>query len=251
MIDVHCHLEQPDYDNDREDVIKRCRENLKAVITCCVHPKNLDLTMKMMDNHENFIFAAYGIHPEYIKDLNHKEIDNFIERIKESKERIVAVGETGLDFFWIKEREWQKKQEELFIQLIDLSKQIKKPLLIHSRDAYEDILKILEQEDARKVLLHLWGGYNLIGRVEENNWNVSVGPILLRSKKYKKMVRDISVERIMTETDSPWFGIGEKRGYPTNVKFVIEKIAEIKKMGFNEVDKITTENAIKFFELKI
>jgi TatD DNase family protein len=251
MIDVHCHLEQDDYSSDRDEIIEKCKKELKAVITSCAHPRDFDLTMQMVEKHKNFVFASCGIHPEYIKEVSEKEIEDTIEKIKQNKDRLAAIGETGMDKFWIQEVDWQAKQKDLFINLISLAKKIDKPLVVHSRDAYSDVLEILENENAKKVLLHLWGERKLINNIIKNDWYISVGPILLKSKNHKKIIRDMPIERIMTETDSPWFGIEEKIGIPTNVKFVVQKISEIKKINIEDVDKITTQNAIKFFSLRI
>ncbi len=248
MIDVHCHLEQEEYSQDRDEVIEKCKKELKAIITCCAHPKDFDLTLSLVEKYRGFVFATVGIHPEYIKEISKEEKESFIEKIKNSKDKIVGIGEVGLDFFWIKEKEWQEKQKELFIELINLAKDLNLPLVIHSREAYDEVVKILEQEDAKKVLLHMFGANHLVKRIVENGWFVSVNTILLKSKKHKKVVRDMPLERIMLETDSPWLGFG-KRNTPLSVKIVAEKIAEIKKVSLEEVEKKTTENSIKFFNL--
>jgi TatD DNase family protein len=249
MIDVHCHLEQKEYDDKRDEIIENLKRELKAVITCCAHPKDFELTLELVKNHPNFVFATAGIHPEYIKEISEKEKDEFLERIKSNKKFLVAIGEVGLDYHWIKEEEFRKKQREWLIEFINLSKEVKLPLIIHCRNADDDCLKILETNDAKKVLWHLFGAKHLITQLVENNYFISIGPILLRSKKHKKIIRDYPLELIMTETDSPWFGVHEKIGYPTNVKYVIEKIAEIKKKSFEVVEKITETNALKFFSL--
>jgi TatD DNase family protein len=251
MIDVHCHLEQEDYNEDRDEIIEKCKKELKAVITSCAHPRDFELTMQLTEKYKDFVFATCGIHPEYIKEVSEKEIDECIGKIKQNKEKIVAIGETGMDKFWVQEINWQTKQKELFIKFISLAKEIEKPVVVHSRDAYNDVLEILENENAEKVLLHLWSDKKLINKIIENNWHISVGPILLKSKTHKKIIRDMPIERIMTETDSPWFGIEEKRGIPNNVKFVTQKISEIKKINIEDVDRITTQNAINFFSLNI
>ena len=255
MIDIHCHLEQKDYDKDREDVIEKCKKELKAVITSCAHPKDFDLTLQLSEKYKNFIFASYGIHPEYIKEITEKEIEDFLEKVKQNKDKVIAIGETGLDYFWIRETEWQQKQKELFIQLIELSKEIKKPLIIHSRDAYEDCVKILEQEDAKEVDMHMFGDHHLTKRVVDNGWFISINAIILKSKSHKKIARDCPIEKIMLETDAPWLspkklldGI-EERNDPTSIKIVAEKIAEIKKISFNDIWKKCGENAIRFFKL--
>jgi len=257
MIDVHCHLCQPEFDNDRDEVILKCKKELKAVITSCAHPKDFDLTMKMIDKYKNFVFASFGVHPEYLKEISGKEIDNFIELIKNNKERVIAVGETGLDYWWEKEVNLQMKQKELFLQFIELSKEIKKPLVIHCRDAFEDTIKILENEDAKEVNMHMFGKHNLTSRIIENGWYISMNTIILRSKSYGKVIRDCPLERLMLETDAPWLAPKQliegvkSRNDPTSIKLVAEKIAEIKNISFNNVDMITTENAQRFFKINV
>jgi len=102
----------------------------------------------------------------------------------------------------------------------------------------------------RKVLMHLFGDKKLIPRIVKNGWLVSIGPGILKSKTMKKIARDIPLNNLLLETDSPWFGMGE-RGLPTNVKKAAEKVAEIKKIPIKEVEKQTDLNAIKFFRLKL
>jgi TatD DNase family protein len=253
MIDVHCHLEQEDYKNDRDQVIEKCRQQLKAVITSCVRPNDFDLTLELVEKFKGFVFATAGIHPEYIKEISVKEIDEFLERIKQNKNKLVGIGEIGLDFFWIKESEWQKKQKELFAEMVNFAKELKLPIVIHSRDAHEEVMKILEQEDARKVLLHMFGANQLVKRVIENKWNVSINTIILKSKSYRKVARDLPLEKLMLETDAPWLapeGFGDKRNDSTAIKLVAEKVAEIKKKSFEEVWKKCGENAVEFFKLK-
>jgi len=251
MIDAHCHLEQADYNSDRDDVIEKCKKQLNAIVTCCANPDDFNLTMEMIEKYKNFIFATFSIHPIYIRDISDKQKDEFIELLINNKDKIIAIGETGLDYFHVKENSWQQKQKELFIEFIGLSKELKKPLVIHSRDSMEDTIKILEQEDAKNVLMHLFGARKLLQKVIENNWFISVGPIVQRSKDHKKIVRDMPFDKILLETDSPWFGQEGKRNDPTTVISVANRIAEIKKTTPEEIDKITTQNAIRFFDLKI
>jgi TatD DNase family protein len=260
MIDVHCHLEQSDYDKDRDQVVENCRKELKAIITSCANPKDFELTMKMTESYKNFVFASCGIHPEYIKELPQNQIDEFMELIKKNKDKIVAIGETGLDYFWVKEPEWQQKQKELFVQLIALAKEIRKPLVVHSRDCYEDTVKVLEQEDAKEVDMHMFGEHNLTNRVIGNGWFISMNTIVMRSKGHRKIARDCPLERLMLETDAPWLGLDKEgsirspdqvRNDPTSVKMVAEKIAEIKKVDFEHVWKTCGQNAVKFFRLPL
>jgi TatD DNase family protein len=252
MIDVHCHLEQEDYSSDRDEVIEKCRQQLKAIITCCAHPRDFDLTIQLTEKYKGFIFATAGIHPQYVREVDEKQKEEFFELIKKNRDKIVAVGEVGLDFNWEKENEWREKQKQMFVEFIGLAKELKLPLVIHSWDACEDAVRILEQENAKQVLMHMFEDNRLAKEVANNNWYVSMNAIVLSSKKFKKVVRDMPLEQLMLETDAPWLapeGFGSKRNDPTAVKFVAEKIAEIKKTSFDEADEITTENALRFFDL--
>ncbi|MEM7824797.1 MAG: TatD family hydrolase, partial [Candidatus Aenigmatarchaeota archaeon] len=240
MIDAHCHLEQPEYLQDLDQVIELCkREGLKAIITVCADPKDFDRSLEIVDKYKNYVFLCAAIHPEFVKEITAKQVDEYFDRLEKNKDRLVAIGECGLDYFWIKEDSWREKQKELFVQHVELSKELKLPLVIHSRDAWEDALKILEQEDVKKALLHLWGSKELIPRVIENNYSITMGPIIARSKKHKKIARDMPIENILLETDSPWFGQNGERGLPTNVKIPCQKIAEVKKVDISYVNDIT------------
>ncbi len=273
MIDVHCHLEQKEFENDLDKVIQDCKKSgLEALVTSCANPADLEKTLKIASMYPDFIFPCLGLHPEYIKELKEKEVSDYLEKIKESRNRIVAIGEIGLDFFWVKEPGWQEKQKEQFAELIRFSKEIKKPLVVHSRDAHPETIRILEQEDARHVLLHMFGGKGLLKSVIENKWLVSINYLITRSKTYKKIARDLPLENICLETDAPWNGQQKTREQlaasdiifrenadsntillrndPTTIKATAEKIAEIKKLAFGDVWKTCGENAKRFFSMQ-
>ena len=250
MIDVHCHLEQKDYEKDRDEIIEKCKKELKAVITCCCHPDDFDLTMEMVKKYRNFVFTTASIHPEYIKEVNEEVVENFFKKIEENKEKIVGIGETGLDFI-IEEPEWREKQKELFVKFIELAKNLNLPLVIHARKAFKEAIEVLEKSGAKNVLMHFFTQKDLLPKIIENGWSISVNTTLLSSKNIKKIVRDLKIEKIMTETDSPWLGPNGQRNDPRSIKLVVEEISRIKKMKIEEVDKITTQNAIEFFKLKL
>ena len=259
MIDTHCHLEQSDYSKDRDVVIERCKHQLQAVVISCSNFKHFNTTLQLVRQHKGFVFAATSVHPQYVKEIDEKELRKYFEMIRSNKENIVAIGETGLDYNWIKETEWQEKQKQLFIRFIDLANQLLLPLVIHSRDAAETVVDILEKYKTKSVQMHMFTKRSLLKRVIDKGWFISVNTLLLRSKNIKKIVRDCPLEQLMLETDSPWLGIDKDgklkpkdivRNEPIAVRLVAEKIAQIKKIKIENVDRQTTENAIKFFSLK-
>jgi len=253
MIDVHCHLEQRIMQPDLDEIIRNCKSaGLKAVITCCANPKDWKLMMEMTSRHRDFVFASAAIHPEYVKEITAEEADRFMEVLKDQKDNIVAIGETGLDYAWVKEPEWREKQAEMLRKFIALSKELDKPLVIHARDAYQEVVEILEQEGAKQVLLHMFGANHLVKRVIENGWSVSMNAIVLKSKKHGKVVRDMPLEKLMLETDAPWLHpSGKGRNDPTSIRVVAERIAEIKKLKFDDVWQTCGKNAANFFGLPI
>lgn len=253
MIDVHCHIEQEVILKDLDDIIDKCKkEGIKAIITSCAKPQDVEKTMMVIEKYKGFVFATVGIHPEFIKEIKNEDIDITFERIRKNKDVLVGIGECGLDYWYTKEPEWREKQAGMFRKFIALSKEIDKPLVIHARDAYEEVVNILEQENAKKVMLHMFGASHLVKRVIDNGWHVSMNAIVLRSKKHGKVVRDMPVERLMLETDSPWLHpSGRGRNDPRSIRAVAEKIAEIKKVQFDEVWEMCAQNAIKFFGLPI
>jgi len=260
MIDAHCHLEQGIYHKDRDAIVQSCKAaGLKAIVTSCAKPQDFGLTMDIVKKHRDFVFPTVGIHPEFIKETTSKQVDELMDKIREKKSSIIGIGEVGLDFYWIRQGVLQRKQKELFVSMIAFAKELKKPLVIHARDAYEDALRILENEDARRVQLHMFGENGFVQRVIEDGYMVSMNAIVLKSKKHRKIVRDMPPEKLMLETDAPWLapegwspdGKPTNRNDPRAIRVIAEKIAEIKKIDFEEVWQQCGRNARDFFELSI
>lgn len=251
MIDVHCHLEHENFRKDIDNVVNRCKEELKCIVTSSPHPKDFEYTISIVNKFPDYVYACLGLHPEYIEEFDEEVIRGFENFVESNINKISALGEIGLDYFWIKDENLREKQKELFYRIIEFAKKINKPIVVHIREAYEDAIKILEDRDYQKVLLHMFGGDKFIDKVLSNEWKISVGPIILRSKTHKKIVKKIPIERIMLETDSPWMKIDGKPCFPTDVKIVAAKIAEIKKIDVNLVERITDANAKEFFGLKL
>jgi len=261
MIDSHCHLEWKSYDEDRDAVIDRCKKELKAVVSSCSRPWDFDKALAMQEKHKGFVFVTAGFHPEFMKEVDEKTRSDYIRKIIANRARIVGIGEVGLDYAWLKEPDEQERSRKLFAEMIGIAKRLDMPIVVHSREAHPDTLRILEENGAKRVLLHMWGGHQkeLIDKVKDLGYFVSVNTIVLRSKGYSKVVKAMPIEKMMLETDSPWLGVrkeGEEwvmdqsvRNEPTSIKMVAKKIAEIKKMPFERVWRDCGENSARFFGL--
>jgi TatD DNase family protein len=262
MIDTHCHLEQPDYDKDREAVIEKCKKGLDAVITCAPDPKHYNLSFELIKSHPKFVFMVAGIHPQYVNRFTEEQVAEAMRVIEDRRDMIVGIGETGLDYSFVTDEKGRRNQRNMFSDFIRLAKRLDLPVVVHIRngkdgeDAFEHAIEILEKEKAKRVQLHMFGSRALLKRALNNGFYVSANAIILRSKSYKKVVRDTPLDRLMLETDSPWLHPSgkskhEQRNDPTFVRAVAEKVAEIKAKSIKEIDSATTENATRFFNLNI
>lgn len=253
MIDSHCHLEQDEYYGRLQELICEWKKSLRYIVSSCAHVKDLNKTIEIHSLYKPFVNICIGLHPEFIKELKDEDIARVVKYIRTNIRDIVAIGEVGLDYHWIKEPEFRVKQKELFIKFIRLAKELNLPLVVHSWQATSDAVFILEQEHMKnhKVLFHLLQDKNSVQKIKENGWLISIGPSLLKSKDIKKIARDMPIERILLETDSPWFKQeGQEFGEPINVILVTKKIAEIKHISPEQVEMQTDKNAIEFFRLK-
>lgn len=251
MIDTHCHLELM---KNVDDVVARCKAALRGVVSVATHPKDYATALALTKKYKGFVFMGAGVHPEYAKELDDRQVENAFSWIREHAQNIVGVGEQGLDYFWIKEPHWREKQKELFAKCIELAKELDKVLIVHTREAHEDAVNILLKHRAERVQLHMWGDHNFAKAIKDNGWLVSVGPVSERSTKHKKVIRDVPLEQLMLETDSPWFGgkdtEGNLLGEPTNIRVGARVIAEIKGTTEDEAAETCARNAEKLFKIR-
>ncbi len=253
LVDSHAHLEDEKYDKDREEVIEECKKDLTFLINVGSNILTSKQSIKLAHNYD-FIYASVGIHPHDAQ----KEFDKVeeIERLA-LQEKVVAIGEIGLDYYY--DDPPKEFQKEVFIKQIRLAKKLNLPIIIHDRDAHGDILDILKQEwtkDLRGVFHSYSGSVEMAFQAIEMNFYISLGgPVTFKNaKKPKEVVKAVPIEKLLIETDSPYLTpepYRGKRNTPVYVKFVAEKIAELREMSYEEVCRITAENAIKLFNIPI
>ncbi len=252
MIDVHCHLEQKDYDKDRDAVIEECKKELKAVVDSSPYLPHFKRAVEMHRKYKNFVFISLAIHPIYVEKVKEADIEKAVSFIKENEKEISAIGETGLDYYHVKDEALRKKQQYMFLRFVEVAAEIDKPLVVHCRDAFDDCIRILEEKGmkGKRVMMHLYSSRRHLQKVIEGGWSISVGPSIGNSKDIKKIVRDMPLDRIMLETDSPWFG-KNCRNTPLSIRYVAERIAQVKKIPFEDVWLQAGRNAVEFFRLPL
>lgn len=252
LVDIHCHLDFPEFDEDREDVIKRTLNGGLWFITIGTYLSTSKKALEIAQEHAG-VFASAGLHPQYMGEGFNKGDYEQIAR----DGRVVAIGECGLDYRRIADRDaWAKKeQKELFKKQIELAIELGKPLMIHCRDAHDDMLTLLKyySGDKLKGNIHFFsGGLDEVREYLALGFMISfAGPITFDNRQ-DDVVKAVPLERMMIETDAPFVAPAAYRGKrcePLYVEEVAKKIAEVKGISFEEVAGQTTENAINFFRL--
>lgn len=252
MIDTHCHVNFEDYDKDRDEVIKRAKNKIDAFINSGTSLEDNKKALKLANDNKDFIYPTFGYHPvssqKYSEDYLKKTQEHLIENI----DNIVAIGEVGMDFFYVKDKALREKQRETFISFIEIANEYEKPLLMHVRDCERKAFNIIKDYDnIPEIIFHCFGGsIKTAKRIMDQGYYMSFSTMLCYSQRHQELIKDIPLEYVLTETDSPYLALTkEERNEPANVINAGLKIAEIQDIPYETVDEITTSNARKVFNI--
>jgi TatD DNase family protein len=253
LIDSHAHLDLPDYDGDRDAVIRRALDSgVSTIITVGIGLHECRQALALAARYP-FIYATLGIHPHNAAELDLAVLD-FLEK-NAANPRVVALGEMGLDYF--RNLAPAEAQRRAFRAQLDLARSLKKPVVIHDRDAHEDTLAILRQERAADTggVLHCFSGDAAMAfACIDMGFYISIpGTVTFKSAAViQEVVRRVPLEWLLVETDCPFLTPVPHRGRrnePAHVRLVAQKIAEIKRLTPEQVAEATTANARKAFGL--
>lgn len=251
LVDTHCHLDFPEFDRDLDEVIVRAKNaGIGYIINIGSSLQGSRKALELSRQH-NFIYATIGLHPHEADKFN-DEAKAAIEDLA-GKDKVVAIGETGLDYY--KNFSKADNQRVLFKYLVKLAKGLGLPLVIHSRQAQEDTLNILNNALPVKCVVHCFSGdENFLKGCLDLGFFVSFTCNITYKKAQglRSLVKLTPLERLMLETDAPFLppeGFRGKRNEPAYVKLLSEEISRIKEVALEEVAEITTNNARKFFNL--
>ena len=241
-IDVHCHLDDARFD-DRDEVIKRAEKaKVVAIINNGASPERNRKTLDLVKKYK-IVKKALGFYPGHVHEFDDKEIEKELNWIE--KQKPIALGEIGLDFTYAD----KERQEKYFRKFIALGKKLDIPLIVHTRKAEKRVIEILEEEKAKKVVLHCFSGkHKLLKRTELLDVYFSIPPIIVHSRHFQELVAKVPLTRLLTETDAPWMApVKEERNEPANVVVTVKEIAKIKKVEEEEVMKAIFSNYQKLF----
>lgn len=256
FFDSHAHLDDEKFKEDREELIQQIyREGVKKFVSAGYNIESSREAVELSKKY-NFIYPTCGISPNDIPQTEEelwKTLDEIREIVRKNK-KVVAIGEIGLDYHWnVENKEWQKKA---FIEQIKIANDLQLPIQIHTRDAVMDTLEILKKNPVnKKGIFHCCPlNRELVKEGIKLGFYISfAGPITFKnSKNANEIIEMVPKDKILIETDSPYLSpepLRGKRNDPRNVKYIAQKIAEVKNLSLEEVANVTYRNAEKIFDI--
>ena len=253
IFETHAHYDDDRYNEDRDEMIRQLpKAGVGVVINCGASPESSRDTVGLAETYSH-VYAAVGVHPSDISQMD----EEFVEWMckKAAWDKTVAIGEIGLDYYWDKEPEVQAQQRYWFGRQIEVARETGLPIIVHSRDAAADTMQVMKEHHAEEIpgVIHCYS-YSKEMALEyiKMGYYIGVGGVVTfkNAKKLIETVETIPLERILLETDCPYMAPEPHRGKRNSslyLPYVIEKIAQLKGVSVEEVERITEENARKLF----
>ena len=252
IFETHAHYDDEAFDKDRDALLSSMHENgIGYIVNVGANLKSTADSIALAKKYP-FIYAAAGIHPSDVNELNEESFEWLKKQCL--LEKVVAVGETGLDYYW--DRAERSVQKFWFERQLDLAREVKKPVIIHSRDAAKDTFDIIKAKNAGEIggVIHCYSySAEMAHDYVKMGFYIGVGGVVTfqNGKKLKEVVEAVPIERILLETDSPYLApipYRGKRNTSLNLPYVARQVAEIKGISYDEAVKITAENAKKMYK---
>ncbi|MBL0341503.1 MAG: TatD family hydrolase [Bacteroidetes bacterium] len=255
LIDTHIHLYAEEYDSDRDQLISHAiAAGVQKFILPNIDVESIAGMQQLCEKYSGNCFPMLGLHPCYVGSDYKSQIELIKSRFNEFKSEVVAIGEIGLDFHW--DLTFRKEQEEAFRDQVVWANEINLPIAIHSRNATNEIIKILNELSLKnlKGVFHCFSGdINQADEILNMGFYFGIGGVVtFKNSGLDKIVSELPLQFILLETDGPYLAptpYRGKRNEPAYISLVAEKIAEIKKLPLSEIVDSTTANAIKLFNL--
>ena len=256
IVDSHCHLDFSNLYEELDNVLARAeKNNIKKLLTISTTLDSFNKILKIVKKYKN-VYGTFGIHPHETKNFREVNIDYILTSIKNNK-KIIGVGESGLDFYY--NHSDKKIQIQSFVNHIIASSKLNIPIIVHSRSAELETYEILKTEKKNlnlKVLIHCFtGSKDFAKKLLDIGCYISLSGIVTfkKSTDLQKTAEYIPIDRLLIETDSPYLTPAPLRGKSNEPSFIIHtlnKLAEIKKLKSNDIEKNTTLNFLKLFDIK-
>jgi TatD DNase family protein len=248
IIDTHCHLDFPKFNRDREETIFRAREaGVAGIINSGISLKGNRISLELAEKHED-IHATLGLSPDIGREGTDKEINAILAQIEANVGKAVGIGEAGLDFQDCKTNQERKRQTAAFKKVIELAKDLDKPLVVHARLAEAEVLKLVKDVDT--VIYHCYSGsIETMQEIVDMGYYISLATLVCFSEHHQVLAEAVPLENLLLETDSPFLSSRKGRNEPAFIVDSVPVIAQLKNMDPTEIAKTTTENACRAFNI--
>lgn len=254
IFDSHAHYDDEEFDNDRKEVLEELKnEGVIGIMNCSSSYKSIAKTCELINTYD-FIYGAVGIHPENADEFKDEMLDEFKDIVKKNP-KVKAIGEIGLDYYW-DENPDKEIQKDVFRKHMKLAEELNVPVIIHDRDAHEDTLNIIKEFPNVKGVVHCFSGsVEFAKECLKLGYYIGVTGVVTfkNAKKVVKVVKEVPVERLLVETDCPYMAPEPNRGKRNKssyIKYVIEKISEIKEINPKELNLKVNENLQNLFKIQ-
>lgn len=248
LFDTHSHIEMPRLYPKAEVIVDRAkRAGVIGVVVSAIEPKFYSKALALKNRFPGFIWPTFGLHPPRATP---QMVKRCMHVIRDHVQDIVAIGEVGLDYYWIKEEKQRKYQKEVFSEFIYLAKDLNLPLVVHSREAEAEALQLLKQEKVASVQLHCFNEPTLVQAVVDQSWLMSIPTSVVSRNRMQRIAQLMPLANMLLETDAPYLApIHGQTNEPANLANAIVKLAEIKNTPSEIIAHTTTDNALSFFRL--
>ena len=252
IFESHAHYDDEAFNEDRDSLLSSMRDNgIEYIVNVAADFESIDPIYELTQKYD-FVYGTVGIHPGAAKDITQERFEYLQKAVL--RDKVVAIGEIGLDYYWEKEESQKINQKEWFIKQLRLAREVGKPVIIHSRDAAADTLEIMKQEAAdMKTVIHCYSYSAEMAKVfAKMGYYFGIGGVLTynNARTLVETVECVPIEQLLLETDCPYLSPVPNRGKRNsslNLPYVAQKIAEIKNMSYDAVVEITSQNAKRFF----
>lgn len=253
MIDTHCHIDEEAFAPDREKVIARQRENgVEAMIVPGVNAASIETVLEVCHRHPGYCYPALGLHPEDVKDNWQEQLAIIEQAIRQHRSELVAIGEIGLDYYW--DKTYKEAQQEVLRQQLLLARELDLPVILHNREATEDILRIVKEVGGRGVFHCFNGSRETVQQILEMGFYVGIGGVLtFKNSKLAEKLDVVPLERILLETDAPYMAPVPFRGQRNESRFmihVVERLAQVYNCTKEDIIMATNTNSRQLFLIK-
>lgn len=254
IFDTHCHLYDSRYDENIVTIIKKALDNNVGLIMLA--SDNINNGIKCIEASLLFdeVYCSIGVHPMEIDSIDVNALEESI--VTNINNKVRAIGEIGLDYYWCKEQKIKDKQKLYFIKQIEIANKLKLPIIIHARDSVEDVINILKKNPCNeKGVFHCYSGsVEQLKEIIKMGYYIGLdGPVTYKNAVNPKIIaKEVDITKLVVETDAPYLSPTPKRGqlnYPEYLVYVIEEIALLRNMDSKEVERITFENGKRLFNI--